>query len=75
MTPEDTEKDMCPILILYDDNLEEMLAIPVENKGAVQFVVSWCVSVLEMSSKLLECGRHLQERSGASDVESQDGHY
>ena len=49
ITPGDTEKDMCPILILHDDNHEAIWAIPVEHKGAVQFVASWCVSVLEIS--------------------------
>ena len=37
-TPEDTEKDMCPMLILCDDNLEAICAIPAEHKGAVLFV-------------------------------------
>ena len=46
MILEDTEKDMCRILILHDDNLEAIWAIPVEHKGAFQFVsagvfVSW----------------------------------
>ena len=40
---------MWPIFILYDDNLEAVWAIPAERKGAVQFVVSWRVSVLEIS--------------------------
>ena len=37
------------MLVLYDDNLDALWAFPVEQKGSVQFVVSWCVGVLEIS--------------------------
>ena len=47
--PEDVEQDTTPILILYDDNLETIWAIPVETKGAVQFVVNWCVEILDVA--------------------------
>ena len=39
MSPEEIEKDTCPILILYDDNLDAIWALPVQAKGAIQFVV------------------------------------
>ena len=49
MSPEEAEQDTTPILIMYDDNLEAIWAILVQAKGAVPFVVSWCVETLDVA--------------------------
>ena len=49
MIPEEAEQGTCPILIMYDDNLEAIWAMPVRSKGAVPFVVNWCVETLDVA--------------------------
>ena len=49
MSPEEVEKDTCPILILYDDNLDAIGALPVQAKGANQSVVKWCIEILDVA--------------------------
>ena len=45
----DADDDMCPVLTIYDDSLETIWDIPVQAKGAISFVVEWCVGVFELS--------------------------
>lgn len=49
MSPEEIEKGTCPILILYDDNLDAIWALPVQAKEAIQFVVKWRVEILDVA--------------------------
>ena len=47
MTEEDKDTDMCPVLIMYDHTLKAIWALPVENKGVVDYVDKWCVETLD----------------------------
>ena len=49
MTEEEKDEDICPTLIVYDDKAMSIWALPVENKGPVDYVVKWFVGKLEES--------------------------
>ena len=40
-------EDSCPVLVLYDDGLEAIGALPVTSTGVSEVVVDWCVAKLD----------------------------
>ena len=46
VTPLEKTEDMCAALVMYDNWMEALWALPVKNKGLVKHVVDWCVDTL-----------------------------
>ena len=47
MGPEDKEEEMMPVLVMHDNKNQSIKALPVQEKGATEITVKWCVSTLE----------------------------
>lgn len=54
----------CPVLVVYDLELEAIWALPVESNGPTKVAVDWVVG------KLIEAGYHGQRITLQSDGES-----
>ena len=50
MSPEDIEDDMHAILVVYDHSKMGLWTLPVDQKGADEYVVKW------LADKMEECG-------------------
>ena len=47
MSQQDEGSDTYPVLIVFDNALKAIWALPVQNKGAVPYVIKWLVGVLD----------------------------
>lgn len=47
ISPEERKEATVPVLVVWDDNLEAMWALPVAQKGPVQYAVNWFVQKLD----------------------------
>ena len=63
MGTENDPDELMPVLVMHDDSLELIWALPVESKGPTKYVVDWC------TRKLDEAGYRGQRISLKSDEE------
>ena len=52
LTATERTEDCCPVLVLYDDDLEAIYALPVESKSLSKQVVDWCVAKIDEGGAL-----------------------
>ena len=64
MVPMERSQHVCPAMVVYDDDLEAIWALPVLNKGPSRTAVNWLVG------KLDEAGYRCQRITIKSDGEN-----